>query len=224
MISSLLIGQRKIAKTMILSFWPCNVRVVGALMAPLSFQFAGVQQRIGDTVPNAHDPATRVSRKQLLAALEAGTYADFPEVWFLLHKQEQAPSTPLASPTGGLAVHLNRGLANFFVPPRRSLVERVLAALVARGQTLTADDPLKTEALVRRVGRLRPNEALAAHWIDDRLFVRAIRRDDIDSRNIGALIASAPAFDYGKDPKTSPWAVHRFLTAEPPPAKAEKTS
>lgn len=221
MISSVLIGQRKIAKTMILSFWPCNVRVVGALTAALPFQFAGVQQRLGDIVPNTHDPATRVSRKQLLAALEAGTYANFPEVWFLLHKEEQAPATPLASPTGGLAVHLNRGLANFFVPPRRNLVQRVLAALVARGQTFASDDPLKTEALVRRVGRLRPNEALAVHWMDDRLLVRGIRRDEIDGRNIGALIAAAPAFDDGKDPKASPWSMHRFLAAEPPPKKGE---
>lgn len=225
MLTSILIGQERVEKTMILSFWPCNVRTVGAIMQALPFHYAGVQQRVGAVTPGRHDSATRVSRKQLLAALDDGKYGDYPEVWFLLHKQEQAPISPLASPTGGLAVYLNNGLADFFIPPRRSLVEKMIAALVARGDTTREDDAAKTENLVRRTGKMRANEALIVHWLDDKMLVRTCRRDEIESRNIAALASGAPPLNppvaKTGTATPSPWLLHRFMDpADAPPKKA----
>lgn len=192
MLTSILIGQRRVEKTMILSFWPCGPVLLNALARALPFNFAGIQKKSGE-----HDVADRMSRRQLLAALDEQRIAVAGEIWFLLHKDPIAPTATPGVQTGGFAVHLQGGTAHLFLPPRRSLVERVVAAMIACGDTLREDDPRKTELLVSRIGKLRGNETIAVFWHDGNLFVKQIRRDDLDNRNFAALgsppAAGAPA-------------------------------
>lgn len=182
MLTSILIGQRRVEKTMILSFWPCGPAMLNALVRSLPFNFAGIQKKSG-----AHDLADRMNRKQLLLALDEQKIPVTSEVWFLLHKDPIAPTATPGVQPGGFAVHLQNGIANFFLPPRRSLVERVVAAMIACGDTLREDDAQKSEQLVSKIGKLRGNETIAVFWHDRNLIVKNIRRDDLDSRKLAAL-------------------------------------
>ncbi len=186
MISSILIGQRRIEKTMILSFWPCGPATLSALVAALPFKFAGIQKKSG-----AHDLADRMTRQQLLAALVAQKFPVATESWFLLHKDPIAPTATTGHQPGGFVVHVQDGMLNFFIPPRRSLVERIIAAMIASGDTLREDDVRKTDQLVSTIGKLRGNETIAIFWHDKTLVVKNIRRDDLDNRNAAALAPMA---------------------------------
>lgn len=182
MLSSILIGQRRIEKTMILSFWPCGPAMLATMVGSLPFQFAGIQKKAG-----AHDLADRMTRKQLLDALSAQRFPVEAEIWFLLHKDPVAPAANPGHQSGGFVVHVQNGTANIFIPPRRSLVERVIAAVVGSGDTLRADDPAKTEQLVSKIGKLRGNETIAVFWHGSSLVVKNIRRDDLDGQNMSAI-------------------------------------
>lgn len=187
MLSSILIGQRRVEKTMIVSFWPCGPAMLAALVRALPFNFAGIQKKSG-----AHDLADRMNRKQLLAALDEQKFPVTTEIWFLLHKDPIAPTASAGHQPGGFVVHVQDGIVNIFLPPRRSLVERLIAALVECGDTAREDDARKTEQLVSTIGKLRGNETIAVYWHDKNLFVKNIRRDDLEARNFAAL-APLPA-------------------------------
>lgn len=187
MLSALLIGQRRIEKTMILSFWPCGPAMLAELVRALPFQHAGIQKKAG-----ARDLADRMSRKQLLAALDAQTYPVVTESWFLLHKDPIAPTAAAGHQPGGFVVHIENGAANIFLPPRRSLVERLMAALVRCGDTARDDDKQKTGQLVSKIGKLRGNETIAVFWWERNLHIKNIRRDDLDARNLAALAPLSP--------------------------------
>jgi len=187
MLSSLLIGQRRIEKTMILSFWPCGPAMLAELVRALPFKYAGIQKKAG-----AHDLADRMSRKQLLAVLDAQKFPVTSEVWFLLHKDPIAPTATAGHQPGGFVVHMENGAANIFLPPRRSLVQRLIASLIHCGDTSRDDDAQKTEQLVSKIGKLRGNETIAVCWWGRNLHIKNIRRDDLDNRNLAALAPFAP--------------------------------
>jgi hypothetical protein len=187
MLTSVLIGQRRIEKTMILSFWPCGPVAVSAMVAALPFHFAGIQKRAVTGAPSPHDIADRMSRKQLLAVLDAQKFPVTTEIWFLLHKDPVAPTATVGHQPGGFVVHLQDGTMNIFLPPRRSFVEKVVAAMIACGDTLREDDAQKTAQLVSKIGKLRGNETIAVFWHDKNLFVKNIRRDDLDNRSLSSI-------------------------------------
>ena len=182
MLTSILIGQRRVEKTMILSFWPCGPVAVCAMVSALPFNFAGIQKKSG-----AHELADRMTRKDLLAALGEQKISVSSEIWFLLHKDPIAPTATAGNQPGGFVVQLQNGTLHIFLPPRRSLVERIVAAMIASGDTLREDDAQKTEQLVSKIGKLRGNETIAVFWHDKNLIVKNIRRDELENRNLTAL-------------------------------------
>ena len=172
---------------MILSFWPCGPAMLGALTRSLPFKFAGIQKKSG-----AHDLADRMSRQQLIAALDEQKFPVTTELWFLLHKDPIAPTATAGHQPGGFVIHVQNATVNIFLPPRRSLVERLIGAMIGCGDTQRDDDAQKTEQLVSKIGKLRGNETIAVFWHDKNLVVKNIRRDDLDNRNLAALAPVTP--------------------------------
>jgi hypothetical protein len=171
-----------------------------------------------------------VSRKQMLALLEERDLTEVAELRFLLHKGARkivpksadaaAPELPtLAAPPkdAGLKdvtiVHLHRREeVEFLIPPKKSLLTKILDVVIGLGDGEKADDPKKVASLLPRVAKLRGHEALLVTWFRDRMFVRIVRRDELENHNPDALLAGEPpTYGYPKsrarDPKN--WTLHR---------------